>query len=235
MGIIVDAIILICLLSSVLISYRRGLSGSVFRIISFVLAVLITFLLYKPVAKIVMDKTKIDVSIKDSIVEVFNKKEAEDTVDEYEIDDIEEVEDEENKEEDNEIVGDFLEKMKEKAKGSVGEAKNKIIEESAGEIALKIVYIGVGVLLFFAIRIILLVIEFIVSLITKLPVIEQADKLGGIIYGLVEGVIIIFVILAIISFMDVVNIMEPVHKAISESILGNFLYQNNIILKLFIK
>ena len=227
MGIVVDVIILICLLSSMLISYRRGLSGSVFRIISFVLAVLLTLILYKPVAKMVIDKTSIDVSIKNSIIEVFKNSEKEEEQEE-----IQEVKEDE---EDNELVGGFLETMKEKAEGAVGEAKDRIIEDSAEEIALKIVYIGVGVLLFFAIRIILLVVEVIISFITKLPIIEQVDKLGGIIYGFVEGVIIVYILLAIISFMNVINIMEPIHNAISESILGSFMYQHNIILKLFMK
>ncbi len=225
MGIVVDVIIMICLLSSVLISYRRGLSGSVFRIISFVVAVLLTILLYKPVANVVMEKTHVDVSIKDSIVELFKESEAEDQ------EEIKEV----KEEEENEVVGNFVDQIKEKAKGSIGEAKDKIVEDSAQEIAIKIVNIGVGILLFFAIRILLLIIECIISLITKLPVIEQIDKLGGIFYGFVEGVIIIFVILAIISFMDVINVMEPVHNAISESILGSFMYEHNVILKLFIK
>ena len=69
------------------------------------------------------------------------------------------------------------------------------------------------------------------SLIAKLPVIKQFDKLGGVIYGILEGIIIIYLTLAIISFIAPI-IGENIITAIDESMVGSMLYNNNLLLKI---
>ena len=77
----------------------------------------------------------------------------------------------------------------------------------------------------------LIFLRFITSLIAKLPVIKQFDKLGGVIYGLLEGLIIIYVILAIISFVAPMTNGNIV-TAIDEAFIGSMLYNNNLLLKI---
>ena len=69
------------------------------------------------------------------------------------------------------------------------------------------------------------------SRIAKLPVIKQFDKLGGVIYGVLEGIIIIYLVLAIISFISPM-IGENIIAAIDESMVGSMLYNNNLLLKI---
>lgn len=215
MGIIIDICIIVLLLIFILIGYKRGLANSIFKIISFVLAIILTLILYKPVSQAIINKTNINGTLKASIIEKFNHPE--------------------ESEEETGTEKNILDSMKEKVKDATEETKTKVVEESATEISNRVVEIGIGILLFFAIRIILLVVAAVLSFITKLPVIEQFDKLGGFIYGLIEGVIILNVIFAIFSLAHTFEFMELFNDAIQTSVLGSFLFENNIILSLFMK
>ena len=62
-----------------------------------------------------------------------------------------------------------------------------------------------------------------------LPIIKQLDKLGGFIYGLIEGLLIIYIVLAIVSFVHV----QELQLAIKTSYIASILYNNNLLLMLF--
>lgn len=203
MGLIVDVIIFAILAICILLGYKRGLSGSIFKIISFVLAILITFCIYKPVTNIVMEKTKVNEKLKESIISKFESKE-------------------ENDEEDKEVKG-ILDSINEKVKDATEESKDKIVESTAEEMSDKIVTAGVTIILFLVVRVLLLVVAFIISLITEIPGIKQFDKAGGIIYGVLQGIIILYLIFAIISFFDTLDALGPLNDAIDKAYLGSIL------------
>ena len=81
-------------------------------------------------------------------------------------------------------------------------------------------------------RIILLLVKGLAELLTKLPVIKQFDKIGGILYGLIEALVISYVILAIVSFVSPMLAGTPVVKGIQESYVGSMMYNNNLLLKI---
>ena len=69
------------------------------------------------------------------------------------------------------------------------------------------------------------------DLIAKLPILKQFNKLGGTIYGIIEGLFIVFLGFAVISLiapMLDVSVLE----AINSSTLGSICYNNNILLKI---
>lgn len=212
MGIIIDIFILAVLTICTLLGFKRGLSKSIFKIISFVLAIILTFILYKPVSNIVIEKTQINERMKNSIIKQFNKDEKDET-----------------KDTNNGMLGNISESIK----NTTEETKDMIVEQTATEISNKIIDVGIAILLFLLIRIILLIVMAALSIIINLPLIKQVDKAGGIIYGILEGLLIVYVILTLISFMSVIDALIPVKNAIENSLLGNWLYNNNIIVKLF--
>ena len=66
-------------------------------------------------------------------------------------------------------------------------------------------------------------------MIAKLAILKQFNALGGTIYGVLEGLFIVFVGFAIVSLIAPlldVSILE----AINSSTLGSIFYNNNIIL-----
>ena len=65
-----------------------------------------------------------------------------------------------------------------KIEGAADDAKEAIADSTAHEVALTMVKAGTWIILFIVARILLILLRFITSLIAKLPVIKQFDKVG---------------------------------------------------------
>lgn len=116
--------------------------------------------------------------------------------------------------------------------GYISEAKNEIIESTARQIAEKAIFLIVAVVLFIIIRIALIFVKFFVEAIASLPIIKQANQLGGILYGILRGILIIYIILAIMFLIVSINSNSSIMTTIDSSILTKMLYSNNLILNL---
>ena len=218
MSIIIDIIILGILALCIILGYHKGLTGSLLKIVSFVLALVIAFVLFKPISNLIIDKTTWDDSLEQGIRDTFltNNATKQET---------------ENKEEQNmpNVMVDYINKAVEDAGN---QAKETIVDMAARNVAVTIINAGVWIALFIIARIILIFIKGLTDLITKLPVIKQFDKLGGIIYGMIEAVLIIYGILAVLSFISPVIDNVGIIAAIQKSYIGSMLYNNNLLLKL---
>ena len=71
MGIVIDIIIIAIFLICIGIGYVKGLTGSLLKIISFILALVIAFILFKPIANFVIDNTNWDESLEQTIKEML--------------------------------------------------------------------------------------------------------------------------------------------------------------------
>ena len=111
----------------------------------------------------------------------------------------------------------------------IEKAKNGMLSESARNMSINIVYGGVILILFIAIRIILIFITALANTITKLPIIDQFNKAGGILYGVIRGTLIIYIALFIIGFVGEINPKNQLHKEINQSYIGKVMYENNIL------
>ena len=79
----------------------------------------------------------------------------------------------------------------------IEQAKNEMLPETARNLAINIVKGGVIIILFLGIRIGLKFVTFIADIVAKLPILKQINKSGGLIYGILRGILIIYVILLI--------------------------------------
>lgn len=210
MTIVVDLVILAIIVLCIIIGYIRGLTGSLIKIVSFILALIIAFILFVPVSTLIINNTQIDENLEESIRNVVLQN------------------DQDEKENMPETITDYI---GQKVNEASDEAKEAVVNSTSRDVALTIVKAGTWIALFIVARILLILLRFITSLITKLPVIKQFDKLGGIIYGLLEGLIIIYVLLAIISFISPM-MNGTLANAIDESIIGSMMYNNNLLLKI---
>lgn len=210
MSIIVDVVIIGILLICIIMGYVRGLTGALIKIVSFVLSIIIAFVLFIPISNLIIDKTNIDENLEQSIKEMIIGNE------------------QENKENMPTAITDYIGKQVENA---ADDAKEMVANSTANEVALTIVKAGTWIVLFIIARILLILLRFITSLIARLPVIKQFDKLGGIIYGILEGLIIVYVLLAIISFVSPM-MNGTLSTAIEESHVGSMMYNNNLLLKI---
>lgn len=210
MSIIVDLVILAIFVMCIIIGYVRGLTGSIIKILSFVLSLIIAFVLFVPVSNFIINNTQIDENIEQTVREMII---GEDSTQEEKM---------------PEAITDYIAQKIESASDS---AKEAIADSTAREVSLIIVKAGTWIGLFIIAKILLIFLRFITSLIAKLPVIKQFDKVGGVIYGILEGIVIIYLLLAIISFVSPM-INGTLASAIEGSFIGSMLYNNNLLLKI---
>lgn len=80
MGILIDAIIIAFVALAVFFGYKKGLVKLGIRLFSFFIAIIITFVLYRPIANLVIDYTQIDESIQNMIMSKKEISNSEDIV-----------------------------------------------------------------------------------------------------------------------------------------------------------
>ena len=221
-GIVIDIIIVLLIVLSTFFGYKKGLVGVIFKIFSFLIAIVLMLILYKPVSNYVINNTDYDENIKTTISEKLSSKD---------IDTGEMLKsDEENQY--PEIVVEYVNKY---AVEAVNEGKANIIEYVSDKLSIVIINVIIAIALFIAINLLLLVVQFLTRFIVKLTILKQFDKTGGIIYGLLKGIISIYLILAILSICSALMPNSGILEMIQKSYLGNAMYNNNIILKLVLK
>ena len=74
MGVMVDLILIAILLAFMIIGYVRGLAGSLIKLASFAIAVVLAVMLYKPISNVIMEKTQIDEKIETTLKKNFSKE-----------------------------------------------------------------------------------------------------------------------------------------------------------------
>ena len=213
MGIVLDLILLASLAVSIFFGYKKGLIGVAFNLCAFLVALIVTWILYNPVTNIVINNTEIDDGIKNAIIEKGVIKQ-----------------DEKNQEENkvNEYIGQYI-------TTPITDATNNVVEETAKVISEKIVAIGVAIVLFIVVRIALILLKFVAEAIAKLPIIKQCNKAGGLVYGAIRGMLMIYTFLAILFLVMSVNNSGTIANMINSSIMSKVLYENNLILNIIFK
>ena len=152
MGRILDLIVVGIIALFTFLGYKQGLVKAAIKILSFLIAIVVAFVLYKPVSKLVINNTSIDDNIKNTIIEKIGLEGNEQI----------------------QMEGSFASKM-------LGEANNTVIEV-ANTFTVKLIEIGVLLILFVAIKIALKFISALTDLITKLPILKQINKLRAELY-----------------------------------------------------
>lgn len=220
-GIIIDLIIIALILLSTYFGYRKGLVRVIFKICSFIIAIILMLILYKPVSNYVINNTTYDEKIKTAISEKLS------TAD-LELGKIENTEESPYPE----IVVEYVNKYVTEA---INEGKANVTEYVAENLSIIIINAIVAIVLFISINLLLLIVQLLTRFLVKLPVLKQFDKTGGIIYGVLRGIIYIYLILAILSIFSALITNFGIQEMIQNSHLGSAMYNNNIILKLVLK
>ena len=197
MGIVVDLIIIAIIALSAFLGYRKGFVVLAIKLCAFLIAIAVTFVIYKPVANVVINVTGIDETIENAILEEANNIMAED-----------------NGETSIELIED---------------AKNGLLPEAAREIAVNIVTGGVILIIFIIVRIALKFITALANAVAKLPIIKQFNEAGGLLYGVLRGLLIIYIAMLLIGIVGQINPENSVHKNLNSSYIGKMMYNNNIL------
>lgn len=201
MGIVVDLMIIGIVLLSTFLAYRKGMVKLAIGLCAFVISIVVTFVLYRPIANLIINVTSIDEAIEDTIYEKAN--------------DI--LKDEEDTAQDN-LTSQIVE-----------DAKNEMLPETARALAVNIVRGGVMIVLFIAIRIALIFVTVLADAIAKLPIINQINKTTGMLYGVIRGILVVYVALLILTIPGKMNPNNFLNSSVEQSILGKVMYENNVL------
>ena len=196
---IVDIIIIAILALSIFLGYKKGLIELGIKAVAVIIAIVGTLILYRPITNIIVSTTNLDENIQQIIIDKSSSVVGNETT--------------------GNVVGD----------GIVSEIQNQMLPDAAHELSLNIIRAGVMLILYIAIKIALKFVTALANLIAKLPILNQFNKLGGIVYGAVRGLLIIYVALLIIQFVSGVNPGNRVNEEIDKSFIGKEMYKRNVI------
>ncbi|MBQ3414934.1 MAG: CvpA family protein [Clostridia bacterium] len=206
MGIIVDLIIIGILSLAVFYGYKKGLVKVAVRFCTTIIAVIAVIILCTPISNLIINATNIDETIENSVYKNVTA-----------------IVEKEKKEKEK---GNYVQELEGKL---IEDAKNNVLQPTARNIAINAIRFAVIIVLFLGIKFGLIFVKALADLITKLPIVKQFDKAGGVVYGIILGFTIIFISLEVIKIAVNLNPQNVVEKPLSESYIGNILYQNNVI------
>ena len=200
MGIIEDIIIIAIILVSTFLAYRKGLITLAIQLVSVIIAVVLTLILYKPVSNVIINVTGIDEMIQNAILEEAN---------------------------------DIMTNNQENADQVVESIQNNMLPETARTISINIIQGAVILILYVIIRIILRFITALANLVAKLPILNQFNKLGGVIYGILRGLLIVYILLLLVNVSGEIDAKNKVYTTVEESYIGKMMNENNVLSVLF--
>lgn len=192
MGIIIDIVIVLFILASVYLGYKKGLISLGIQLLAFIISLVITLILYRPIGGIIINTTQLDENLQEMIqvnAESFISEES-----------------------DSEITNKLIES-----------AKNEMLPETSRTLAINIIYGITMIVLFIISRICLILIKSLSDVISKLPIINQFNKLGGFLYGLLRGLFATCVILIIINLIITFNPKGSLNEIMNQTYLAKMI------------
>lgn len=220
-GILADLVLISIIISNAFWGYRKGLVSVVFKILTFIISLIIVFVLYKPVSNTIMSNTQLDEKLATAIEKNLTGTTLAD--------------------------GNLLQPEESNVSKGVVELINSFVEEAlqkseenavryvSENLAIIMIRVGTFLGLFIISRCLLLFIRFAAELIANLPIIKMFNKSGGLIYGIIRGFFTAYFILAIFSLISPIISDLGIIRAIDDSMLASKLYNNNLILNIIFK
>ena len=207
MGILIDIILVAIVVISAFLGYKKGLVELGAKLIAGLVAIILTLIIFKQIGNVIIKNTSIDEKIENVILE--NTKNF--------IDENSQVSD--NK---------YIQSASDNA---VTEVKENILPEQARNIAVNVVYVASAIIIFIVSKIVLSIIITLANAVASLPILKQFNEIGGLLYGIIRGAVISFIIILIIGTVAKMNPNGTVSKDVESTILVKEVYNNVIKIK----
>lgn len=222
MAFIIDIIIIAIIVVCVFFGYKKGLVGVAVNILGFIIALLIALILYAPISNFIINHTSIQPTLEEAI---------RGTVTSYVIKDNEE-EKEENTDNSPKVMTDYINGFIEKEKQHLEQTEREIIDNVSKTVASNLIKIAVGIIVFIVAKIGLIFVKALAKIISKIPIIGQFNKIGGAIYGILQSLLIVYILFAVLSVFAPTMEESGILESVNSSKIGGAMYNNNIILKI---
>ena len=218
----IDLLVIAVLGISVMMSAKRGLILSVFDLVSWVLALILTYILYPIVSRMLIN-TPIYTAIKENIVDRLNLSSGVQDLTIWA---------------QNEIITSlpipvFLQELMLQHNNP---AIYQMLNVSTFEefIASYIANIAINIIACIVVLVLVMIgLRFIagtLNIISKLPIINSMNKIGGAVVGVLKGTIFIWIIFLGVSLLALHEDHYSILLAVEESSIGLWFYNNNVIL-----
>lgn len=132
-----------------------------------------------------------------------------------------------------EEANDIMTNGEENANQVVETIQNNMLPETARTISINIIQGAVILILYVVIRLILRFVTALANLVAKLPILHQFNKLGGIIYGILRGLLIVYILLLLVNVSGEIDPKNNVYTTVEESYIGKIMNENNVLSILF--
>lgn len=187
MGILIDIILIAILLMSAFSGYKRGLVKLGANLFAGIIAIVMTLILFRPISGAIIKNTTLDEKIKNIIIENASSF-GEDS----------------NK--DNNITEQIT-----------NEVKSQMIPQEAEKIAISAIYAITSVVLFVVVKIILSIVISLIDGIARLPILKQFNEIGGMAYGILRGILIVFIVILLMGVYTKINPESTLNYNIQKS------------------
>jgi len=221
-GILIDIIVICAIIWNSFWGYKKGLVNVIFKILAFFVALIVVLILYKPVSNFIIENTSIDDKISNAIYTSLMKT----TVADGEL--LKPTASNNMSTQVVKVINSFVSE-------AIKQAKSDAAQYAAIQLSYMIIRLGTIISLFVITRCLLIMVSFVAELIVKLPIIRMFNRSGGLIYGVVKGFLIVYLLFGILSIISPLISDAGIIKAIQDSTIGSRMYNNNFILKLIFK
>lgn len=202
MGIIIDIILILILILSAYLGYKKGLVELGAKIFAGIIAIIITLIIYKPVSNIIINNTSIDEKIENIIIEKTSN-----------------LIDENSQISNNQYIQNTTDNI-------TTQIKEDTLPDKAKNISINIVYILTLLIIFILTKIALTIVISLANFVAKLPILKQFNEIGGIAYGLIRGLIIICVVILLMGIFIKCNPNNELENTLDKTYITKIVYKN---------
>ena len=156
MSIIIDLVVIGLIVLSTFLGYKKGLIGVAFKILSFLIAIVITLVLYRPIAGFIINNTPIAKNIESTIIEKLSSSK---------------IEEGQIQKESTDLPNVVVNYINSEITKTVNSTKDEIVVNIAKDLSENIVNIGVMIALFIIIRIALIFAKVLLEAVAELPIV----------------------------------------------------------------
>lgn len=209
----IDILVLLLFALSIFLGFKKGFLRTVTGLCALILSLLLATILYPYATKIVM-KTPVYDTVYSNVVTVVKmpQKDGESTLSETGKLNLP-----------NEVMKN-LDKNVRNASNQAGD----VVASKIASVAVKLVSM---LCVFFAARLLLFLLSLMAGFIRKLPVIGWGDSLLGGLFGLLRGILLIYILFTVVTFSASVSPNSKFVQDVKQSGFARVMYNNNVLLR----
>ena len=121
---------------------------------------------------------------------------------------------------------DVIDKNEQMPNSITNQLENNILPEQAENLSKNVVYAVTAVVLFIGVKIILSSVISLMDFVASLPLLKQFNEVGGIVYGLVRGVLIVGICILLMGAYTKINPESGLNSKIQSTYITKMIYEN---------